>query len=183
MQIRKHLENFLLTRTDGKSVAVVGNARLNEKFADEIDKYNEIIRFNEYHITPETKKYLGTRTTLWVMASTILRNHHGHLMALTPRIVMPKNYKYKPDIVIEPDKNYERELLRKHNHLAPPSTGILFLYILDILGITATAFNFDFLQTNTYYKPLEMRSKVHTVESEKFIAKKLKNITFYGQCD
>jgi Glycosyltransferase family 29 (sialyltransferase) len=143
------------------SICVVGNGPTNNKNGKQIDKFNNIIRFNGYKITGY-EDYIGTKTTLWCTHghSKDITNEYNFNSAISPWMINSPESSNPIDLNI----NYTKQNISKLMNIKRPTTGGALLYLFEILGICVTAFNFDFFKTERHYycqRKLNVKTGVH----------------------
>jgi hypothetical protein len=163
---------FLGMKVANKRLAVVGNAVFKNKHGNEIDLYDEVIRFNNYVLDRYTE-WVGHKVTWWCTHPYVPSYYHNHKRSLCHR----KYKEYKVDgIVFVPAHDYWQEYRDKYFKIL--SAGMTILLILDKLGVKADVYGFDNFATGHYWNPSHKRSKQHQPLYEKEIQEKLTHITF-----
>ena len=154
-------------------IIIVGNApnNLDNEFGKLIDSYDIIIRFNEF-IIKDYEKYVGTKTTIWVIndlvaidllnkyESWLKKNKHIKIIIVIPyRTNEPeKYYKQRYDLINDfynksninnkldfINKDFVKKIQEKYEfNNTWPSTGLItILYFIEYYkDINITGFNF-----------------------------------------
>ena len=166
----------------GKSIAVVGSADYTvnppaDSQGAEIDAHDVVIRFNSYTLnTEECRKYLGTRTDVWVINyNNAVRLLRGKVPRPNSEYMLRRYKKFCADpnkevvTVGKPLKNLPiSSPLEDYRGIisARPSSGLLCLYMFHLLLVPVDVYNFDFLQTTHYYDDLPHNAR-HDGEQER----------------
>jgi Glycosyltransferase family 29 (sialyltransferase) len=151
----KHLDQSTevrLSKISG-SIAVVGNGALLRPFGHLIDAHDEVIRFNAFRLNGY-EDYCGSRTTHWCTFGETAHNllPRRHLLELEP---------LSPFTEDAPESQGIRRTFRARMTFAQrdyrlacfgrPSTGVMLLRMLEVLGFEADVFGFDGFLTGHYF--------------------------------
>lgn len=164
-------EGALLKDVEGKSVAIVGNARDLSKttFGSSIDEYEVIIRLNDAPIPSEVSH--GSRTDWMAVAKKVSETR---IMARDPRIIlwMPSKRKRVSLSITTYSRFYlqriDSNLRLRKNLRAPPSLGIM---VIDLLSSSSACsiglFGFDFFSSRSLSGRRAVDQVPHDFEAER----------------
>lgn len=167
----------LLKDINGKSVAIVGNAKsiFDKHNGNEIDKHDFIIRFNKGFI--ELPSSQGTQTTMVMLGTTIPR---WRVQQYNAKWVINRSNKYDNfvDYIVP---NIDRKRMRDKLE-AQPSTGFMAIDIcLTAQAKQIDLYGFDFEKTKTYYNEDSYITQHKYSEEEKIVLEYQRNglLTIY----
>ncbi|MEW6304181.1 MAG: glycosyltransferase family 29 protein [Verrucomicrobiota bacterium] len=146
-----HAEDLLL-RLRGR-IALVGNATPRRPFGTLIDRYDAVIRFNNFRLDGFAE-LVGTRTDLRCTTGWHDIEHRAGLLEFTP---FTAGSRESANLAAFNAVNHRPVLAARTDihPLAPetpnPSTGLALVQLLQHLGIEADLFGFDGFQTGHYW--------------------------------
>ena len=153
MTDKKYIEDFY-KEWQGKSIAVVGNAKFNKKVGKEIDSHDIVIRFN-FCITKGYTGYVGKKTTVACVGSFTLfdaepdfKNNYDIVFSHYPK----DRYIDKGRVSkLYLPREFYWDTMKIKIGCRKPTTGFRMLYSLYKNLVKADVYGFDFYNTTTYY--------------------------------
>lgn len=166
--VLKHTRNsdkILTNHVDGKSIAIIGNARslFDAKYGNQIEQHDIIVRLNKGFVkNPDAQ---GHSTDFWGLTPELSEDEIDQFFA--PRVILfliPKLrhlHIYKPENVAKLVFYARRYWLQDRNLIGRrPSSGFMtisYLLRLDVAK-SITLYGFDFGATDTFYNPSEYKT-------------------------
>ena len=175
--MKLHSAEDILLQMNG-SLAVVGNAKFNKEYGEDIDKHDNIIRFNNFELN-NYQKFVGFKTTIWCTNGSKSITNKGNIDKIISSFTSDCFESSKPNkniILIHSSKRYDAGLKR-------PTTGFCLLNMLNTLKIKTDIYGFDFMKTGHYWQEHKHSSNngklIHDGNCESIFVKKLNYITIY----
>ena len=161
----------------GKNVCLVGNSFVTKKHGKAIDSHDVVIRINKYILSDKFTPFIGKKTTHYCSDGLGRRKARAYANVLCPfRERCEDDWGGKK---ICPSKDW-----RKETGVERLTTGSTMLYILDRLGVSTSAFGFDFLRTGHMWDKEYCMRKNHgshfkKIREEEVLIKSLPNVKMF----